>query len=71
MAQKLLELHQLAAQAQILHTQYSAGLLTDDEYKDKVQHLYEHNNIQPPEEHNDASDAYREIIEGALRLVRK
>jgi hypothetical protein len=69
MPQRLLDLHQLAAQAQVFHTQFVGGMLTAEEYRDKVQHLYAHDNIQPAEQHKEAADAYREIIEGALRLV--
>lgn len=69
MAHHLLDLHQLAAQAQILQTQYMAGILTDEEYKDKIQHLHAHNDIQPTSEHEASCAEYREIIDGALRLV--
>ena len=71
MPQRLLDLHQLAAQAHIFHTQYVGGVLTAEQYRDKVQHLYAHNDIQPAEEHKESTDAYREIIEGALRLVEE
>jgi hypothetical protein len=69
MAQKLLELHQLAAQAQVFHTQYVGGMLTAEQYREKVIHLHDHGNIQPSPEHEVACAEYREIIEGALRLV--
>jgi hypothetical protein len=69
MAHKLLELHQLAAQAQVLHAQYVGGILTAEQYKDKVANLHDHGNIQPSPEHEAACAEYREIIEGALRLV--
>jgi hypothetical protein len=69
MPQRLLDLHQLAAQAQILHTQFVGGMLTAEEYRDKVKHLHDHGNIQPSAEHEAVCAEYREIIEGALRLV--
>jgi hypothetical protein len=69
MPQRLLDLHQLAAQAQVFNTQYLAGVLTEVEYKDKIQHLYAHNDIQTAEHHKEVADVYREIIDGALRVV--
>ena len=69
MAHKLLELHQLAAQAQVFHAQYIGGMLTAEQYRNKVANLHDHGNIQPSPEHEAACAEYREIIEGALRLV--
>ena len=69
MAHHLLDLHQMAAQAQILSMQYQSGFLTAEEYKDKVQHLHAHNDVQPASEHEASCAEYREIIEGALRLI--
>jgi hypothetical protein len=68
MSQNLLDLHMMAAEAQIHQAQFHGGLITEAEYKQKIQLLKSHIDIVT-EPHQAEQDAhYREILNGTFRL---
>lgn len=71
MTKNLFELHKIAAAAEVLRIQYTSGYLTAEEFEKKINELHDHNCIPSTEGHEDKCAAYREIIDGALRIVRK
>jgi hypothetical protein len=65
---KLLELHKLAAEAQIHQAKYLAGITTLDEYKENTQHIDCHCDIVVEEHHAEVDSHYREILDASIRL---
>lgn len=64
------KLHGLAAEAEILRIQFSAGLLDKQTFHDKAQKLKTHMDLILSDEHADRIRDYREIIDGTLQLLR-
>lgn len=69
MSQNLLDLHIMAAESQIHHAHLAGGLITDKEYKQKIELLKLHCNIITEPHHCDRDCHYREILDGAIRLA--
>ena len=65
----LFELHKLAAQAEILRRQHLGELLSHDEFSSKMSELPDHNDIPDTKDHEEKSSVYREIIDGAKKIV--
>lgn len=68
MSQNLLDLHMMAAEAQILQVHLSAGLITEAEYKEKIKGCLCHTDIATEPHHAERDIHYREILDGAVRL---
>jgi hypothetical protein len=70
MSQNLLDLHTLAAKAQILQSKYMAGVITAGEFKQQIEEIgcHCHNDICVPGHQEHQASACREIIDGALRV---
>lgn len=66
MSQQLLELHKVAAKAQLLQTQYLAGKFTKEEYEAKLESLDDAIELDP--KYADKLVHYREIIDAAKRV---
>jgi len=69
MSQNLLNLHMLAAEAQIHQAHLVGGLITEQEYKQKIEPLMSHTDIVTEPHHADRDPHYREILDGAIRLA--
>ena len=68
MSQNLLDLHMMAAEAQILQVHLSAGLITEAEYKEKIKNCLCYTDIVTEPHHAERDIHYREILDGAVRL---
>jgi hypothetical protein len=68
MSQNLLDLHMLAAEAQILHARFIGGSITEAEYKQKIKNCECHTDIVTEPHHAERDSHYREILDGTLRL---
>lgn len=66
MSEKLLDLHKVAAKAQILQTQYLAGRFTKEEYEAQLESLDDAIELDP--KYADKLIHYREIIDAAKRV---
>jgi hypothetical protein len=69
MSQNLLDLHMLAAEAQIHQAHLVGGLITEAEYKEKIKNYLNHRDIVTEEHHAERDPHYREILDGAIRLA--
>jgi hypothetical protein len=69
MSQKLLDLHMLAAEAQIHQAHFIGGLITESEYKQKIEQCLCHTDIVTEPHHVERDVHYREILDGAIRLA--
>ena len=69
MSQNLLDLHMMAAEAQIHQAHLAGGLITEQEYKQKIKPLMSHTDIVTEPHHADRDPHYREILNGAIRLA--
>ena len=68
MSQNLLDLHMMAAEAQIHQAQFHGGMITEAEYKQKIEPLKLHVDIVTEPHHAEREVHYREILNGAIRL---
>lgn len=71
MSKKLLELHQLAAQAKIHQAQYDGGIISTEEYNGRLCALDDHNNISTKEHHKEHADCYRDMINDITKHIIK
>jgi hypothetical protein len=69
MTQNLLDLHTMAAEAQIHQAHLAGGLIDEQEYKQKIEALKSHTDIVTEPHHAERDVDYREILEGAIRLA--
>lgn len=69
MSQNLLDLHMMAAESQVHHAHLAGGLISEQEYKQKIEPLKLHTNIVTEPHHVERDAHYREILEGAIRLA--
>ena len=69
MSQNLLDLHMLAAEVQIHQAHLVGGLITEAEYKQKIEPYKSHTDIVTEPHHAERDPHYREILDGAIRLV--
>ena len=69
MSKQLQQLHTLTAKATIAHKMYSAGLITKEEFKQKLDELdcHCHGDIILEEKHADLDTYYRETLAGILK----
>ena len=68
MSQNLLDLHMMAAEAQILQAHLAGGLITEAEYKKRIKGCLCHTDIVTELHHAERDVHYREILDGAVRL---
>jgi len=70
MSKQLQDLHTLTAKATIAHKQYLAGMITKEEFIQKLDDIdcHCHIDIVLDEKHADLDTCYRESLEGILRL---
>jgi len=69
MSKHLQELHTLTAKATIAHKMYSAGLITKEEFKKKLDDIdcHCHGDILLEEKHADLDTYYKETLDGILK----
>jgi hypothetical protein len=68
MSQNLLDLHMLAAESQIHQAHFVGGLITEQEYKQRIAPLKMHTDIVTEPHHAERDIHYREILNGAISL---
>jgi len=70
---KLMELHKLAAKVKILEEKYFAGVLTEKEFAEQMEktNCHCHEDIVLDVCHADQDVCYREIINNAMKMVKK
>ena len=71
MSKKLLELHQLAAQAKIHQMHYDGGIISFEEYNNRLCLLNDHNNIETKDHHKEHADCYRNMIDDVTKHIIK
>ena len=70
---KLMELHKLAAKVKILEQKYFAGVLTEKEFAEEMEktNCHCHDNIVLDACHADQDACYREVINNAMKMIKK
>jgi hypothetical protein len=70
---KLMELHKLAAKVKILEEKYFAGVLTEKEFAEQMEktNCHCHEDIVLDACHAEQDICYREIINNAMKMIKK